>query len=113
MMSFASEAMHPAIGESHVPQSDGDWAANHVRRRPEDGAPPKRLSIALVIDRIEPFYRGGYERRAWELARRLALRNQVTVFTSAPSSEGGLLPNTTSASPPDRRVVDHRRRVET
>jgi glycosyltransferase involved in cell wall biosynthesis len=85
MMSFASEAMHPAIGESHVPQSDGDWAANHVRRRPEDGAPPKRLSIALVIDRIEPFYRGGYERRAWELARRLALRNQVTVFTSAPS----------------------------
>ncbi len=44
------------------------------------------MKLALVIDRIEPFYRGGYERRAWELARRLARSNDVTVFTSAPAS---------------------------
>jgi glycosyltransferase involved in cell wall biosynthesis len=45
------------------------------------------MKIALVIDRIEPFYRGGYERRAWELAKRLAKRHETTVFTSAPSSQ--------------------------
>jgi glycosyltransferase involved in cell wall biosynthesis len=41
------------------------------------------MRIALVIDTIEPFYLGGYEKRAFELARRLAKRHQVTVFTSA------------------------------
>src|SRR5439155_24902152 len=35
---------------------------------------------------MEPFYRGGYERRAWELAKRLARRHEVTAFTSAPNS---------------------------
>jgi glycosyltransferase involved in cell wall biosynthesis len=45
------------------------------------------MKIALIIDRIEPFYRGGYERRAWELAKRLATRHETTVFTSAPSSQ--------------------------
>jgi glycosyltransferase involved in cell wall biosynthesis len=45
------------------------------------------MKIAIVIDRCEPYYRGGYERRAWELARRLAVTNEVSVFTSAPRTE--------------------------
>ena len=45
------------------------------------------MRIAIVIDRLEPFYRGGYERRAWELARRLARRHAVTILTSAPENQ--------------------------
>lgn len=41
--------------------------------------------VAFVADRCEPYYRGGYERHVWELARRLAKRHEVTVFTSLPS----------------------------
>jgi glycosyltransferase involved in cell wall biosynthesis len=45
------------------------------------------MRIAFVIDTIEPFYIGGYEKRAFELARCLARRHEVTVFTSAPCSQ--------------------------
>jgi glycosyltransferase involved in cell wall biosynthesis len=45
------------------------------------------MKIAFVIDRTEPFYRGGYERRAWELARRLTAQHEVTIFTSAPKHQ--------------------------
>jgi glycosyltransferase involved in cell wall biosynthesis len=41
------------------------------------------MRIAFVVDTIEPFYFGGYEKRAFELARCLAKRHEVTVFTSA------------------------------
>ena len=42
------------------------------------------LRLAFVLDRCEPYYHGGYERHVWELARRLATRHEVTVFTSLP-----------------------------
>jgi glycosyltransferase involved in cell wall biosynthesis len=42
----------------------------------------RSLKIAIVIDTCEPFYHGGYERRAWELARILALDHEVSIFTS-------------------------------
>lgn len=42
------------------------------------------LRLAFVVDRCEPYYHGGYERHVWELARRLAKRHDVTVFTSLP-----------------------------
>ena len=42
----------------------------------------RRLHIAFVIDTMEPFYRGGYERYAWEIARRLAKQHDVWAFTS-------------------------------
>jgi glycosyltransferase involved in cell wall biosynthesis len=45
------------------------------------------MKIAFVLDRTEPFYRGGYERRAWELAKILATRHDVTMYTSAPSDQ--------------------------
>lgn len=45
------------------------------------------LRIGIVVDRIMPYYIGGYERRYWELARRLAKNNEVHVFTSCPQSE--------------------------
>lgn len=40
------------------------------------------LALAFVADRCEPFYHGGYERHTWEVARRLAKRHQVWIFTS-------------------------------
>jgi glycosyltransferase involved in cell wall biosynthesis len=42
------------------------------------------MRIAFVIDTVEPFYFGGYEKRAYELARRLARRHEVTILTSGP-----------------------------
>jgi len=45
------------------------------------------LSIVYVVNTVYPFYDGGYERRFFELARRLAMRGcSVTVFTSAPKN---------------------------
>jgi glycosyltransferase involved in cell wall biosynthesis len=40
------------------------------------------MKIGIVTDRIMPFYIGGYERRYWEIARRLARNHEVHVFTS-------------------------------
>lgn len=40
------------------------------------------MKIGMVIDTISPFYVGGYEKRAFELAKRLATLHDVTVFTS-------------------------------
>ncbi len=40
------------------------------------------MKIAFIIDTIEPFYRGGYEHRAWALARRIAIKHETWVFTS-------------------------------
>ncbi|MCL4435524.1 MAG: glycosyltransferase family 4 protein [Thaumarchaeota archaeon] len=45
------------------------------------------LNIGIVVDRVMPYYIGGYERRYWELARRLAENNEVHIFTSCPQSE--------------------------
>jgi glycosyltransferase involved in cell wall biosynthesis len=45
------------------------------------------MRIAVVVDTIEPFYFGGYEKRAFELARWLGRRHEVTVFTSVPRSQ--------------------------
>jgi glycosyltransferase involved in cell wall biosynthesis len=43
------------------------------------------LSIVYIVNTVYPFHDGGYERRFFELARRLAMRGcSVTVFTSAP-----------------------------
>ncbi len=45
------------------------------------------LKIGIVVDRVMPHYIGGYERRYWELARRLAKNNEVHIFTSCEKSE--------------------------
>lgn len=46
---------------------------------------PRRLRIAMILDTCEPYYHGGYEARAWHIAKNLAERADVTIFTSAPS----------------------------
>jgi glycosyltransferase involved in cell wall biosynthesis len=45
------------------------------------------MKIGIIIDTISPFYIGGYETRAYELARRLASQHDLTVFTSAPAPQ--------------------------
>lgn len=42
----------------------------------------RKIHLGIVIDTCGPFYIGGYETRAWELAQRLAIRNYVTIFTA-------------------------------
>jgi len=44
------------------------------------------MIIGLVTDRIWPFYEGGYERRYWNLAKRLAQKHEVHVLTSCPAN---------------------------
>jgi len=46
-----------------------------------------RLKIGIVVDRVMPHYIGGYERRYWELARRLVQNNEVHIYTSCDKSE--------------------------
>jgi len=45
------------------------------------------MKIGFVTDKVYPFYVGGYERRYWELARRLSGEHEVHVFTSCPRDE--------------------------
>lgn len=45
------------------------------------------LRIAFVTDRSGPFYPGGVEDRIWNLARRLARRHQVRVYTTLRDKE--------------------------
>lgn len=45
------------------------------------------MKIGFITDKIYPFYIGGYETRFWELARRLAVDNEVHVFTSCPKND--------------------------
>ncbi len=59
---------------------DRNWQKQNAER--ERFEANDRLRIAMVLDTCEPFYRGGYERRAWEIARILAMDHHVTVFTS-------------------------------
>jgi O-antigen/teichoic acid export membrane protein/glycosyltransferase involved in cell wall biosynthesis len=47
--------------------------------------PTRGLSIGILIDRSAPTHTGGYERRAWELARRLAPRHEITLLTACPA----------------------------
>lgn len=42
------------------------------------------LRLALLADRTEPFYHGGYERHLWTLAKQLALKHEVSVLSSTP-----------------------------
>jgi glycosyltransferase involved in cell wall biosynthesis len=46
------------------------------------------MTVGFLINTCEPFYRGGYERRAWAFARELARRgHDVRVYTSCPRDE--------------------------
>jgi glycosyltransferase involved in cell wall biosynthesis len=46
------------------------------------------MTIGLLLNTCEPFYRGGYERRAWSFARELARRgHDVRIYTSCPRDE--------------------------
>lgn len=46
------------------------------------------MRIGFLINTCEPFYRGGYERRAWSFARELARRgHDVRIYTSCPRDE--------------------------
>jgi hypothetical protein len=46
------------------------------------------MTIGFLINTCEPFYRGGYERRAWAFARELAGQgHDVRVYTSCPRDE--------------------------
>ena len=43
------------------------------------------LRITFLVDKSSPFYIGGYENRVWNIAKRLATKNDVTVLTSLDS----------------------------
>ena len=43
------------------------------------------MKIALLTDKVAPFYSGGYENRLYQLARKLSVTNEVTIFTSLKS----------------------------
>lgn len=46
------------------------------------------MTIGFLLNTCEPFYRGGYERRAWSFARELARRGHaVRIYTSCPRDE--------------------------
>ncbi len=46
------------------------------------------MTVGFLLNTCEPFYRGGYERRAWSFARELArLGHDVRVYTSCPRDE--------------------------
>lgn len=45
------------------------------------------IKIGIVVDRVMPYYIGGYERRYWELAKRLTKNNEVHIFTSCQKDE--------------------------
>ena len=46
------------------------------------------MKIGFLINTCEPFYRGGYERRTWSMARELARQgHQVRIYTSCPRDE--------------------------
>lgn len=46
------------------------------------------MTIGFLLNTCEPFYRGGYERRAWAFARELARTgHDVRIYTSCPRDE--------------------------
>src|SRR5580658_7176309 len=46
------------------------------------------MIVGFLINTCEPFYRGGYERRAWTFARELARQgHDVRIYTSCPRDE--------------------------
>lgn len=46
------------------------------------------MTIGFLLNTCEPFYRGGYERRAWSFARELARQgHDVRIYTSCPQDE--------------------------
>jgi glycosyltransferase involved in cell wall biosynthesis len=46
------------------------------------------MTIGFLLNTCEPFYRGGYERRAWSFARELARQgHDVRIYTSCPCDE--------------------------
>ena len=46
------------------------------------------MTIGFLLNTCEPFYRGGYERRAWSFARELARQgHDVRIYTSCPRDE--------------------------
>ncbi|HUB66308.1 MAG TPA: glycosyltransferase [Candidatus Methylacidiphilales bacterium] len=46
------------------------------------------MTVGFLINTCEPFYRGGYERRAWNFARELARQgHDVRIYTSCPRDE--------------------------
>ncbi|MGH7714702.1 MAG: glycosyltransferase, partial [Vulcanimicrobiaceae bacterium] len=67
-----------------VPERSQHAESTKARGRLKNVAAHDRpsLKIAFVIDTCAPFYVGGYETRAWALARELAKSHDVHVFTS-------------------------------
>lgn len=46
------------------------------------------MTIGFLLNTCEPFYRGGYEQRAWSFARELARQgHDVRIYTSCPRNE--------------------------
>jgi glycosyltransferase involved in cell wall biosynthesis len=46
------------------------------------------MTIGFLLNTCEPFYRGGYERRAWAFAREIARQgHDVRIYTSCPRDE--------------------------
>lgn len=46
----------------------------------------QKMKVAIVSDRIYPFYMGGYEYYLYKLAKRLSTNHEVTIFTSVTSN---------------------------
>jgi glycosyltransferase involved in cell wall biosynthesis len=42
------------------------------------------LRVGIISDRVEPFYRGGYEKRYFEIAQKFSEKHEVHIFTSCP-----------------------------
>lgn len=48
------------------------------------------MKIALVVDKSGPFFLGGYENRAWNLASSLSRSHEVRIYTSLPDRDFSL-----------------------
>ena len=65
------------------------------------------MTIGFLLNTCEPFYRGGYERRAWSFARELARKgHEVRIYTSCPRDETIQGVRFVSLAPPRRFFND-------
>ena len=72
MCSIGGESLHSDLGSANLQNAGSERLES--------------LKIGFVVDKCWPTYVGGYERRLFEIATRLAHLHEVRVFTSLPRS---------------------------
>jgi glycosyltransferase involved in cell wall biosynthesis len=70
-----------------------------------------RMRCAFIVDKCFPFFKGGYEDRYYNLAKRLALHHDVRMFTSLDQAEATIegVRYVRATLPPARRSRPHDR----